>query len=45
MPDHAAGLRPIQISVPDTNFLGFIEECRKQSPLAADIDTPSKTYF
>lgn len=29
----AAGLRPVQIWVPDTRRLGFAEECRRQSRL------------
>ena len=28
---HAAGLRPVQIWVPDTRRPGFAEECRRQS--------------
>ncbi len=33
----AAGLRPVQIWVPDTRRPGFAEECRRQSlSLAAD---------
>lgn len=35
----AAGLRPIQIWVPDTRAPGFEEECRRQSRLAAEHDT------
>ncbi|WP_375394998.1 antitoxin MazE family protein [uncultured Sphingomonas sp.] len=31
----AAGLRPIQIWVPDTRRPGFAEECRRQSRLVA----------
>ena len=31
----AAGLRPIQIWVPDTRRRGFAEECRRQSLLLA----------
>lgn len=27
----AAGLRPLQIWVPDTRRTGFVEECRRQS--------------
>lgn len=34
----AAGLRPIQIWVPDTRLAGFAEECRRQSLLAAESD-------
>jgi hypothetical protein len=33
-----AGLRPIQIWVPDTRKPGFAEECRRQGQLAADAD-------
>lgn len=32
----AAGLRPVQIWVPDTRRSGFAEECRKQSRLLRD---------
>ncbi len=31
-----AGLRPIQIWVPDTRKAGFAEECRRQSSLVAN---------
>ena len=34
----AAGLRPVQIWVPDTRRAGFAEECRRQSKLAAEFD-------
>lgn len=34
----AAGLRPLQIWVPDTRRPGFAEECRRQSRLAAIAD-------
>lgn len=34
----AAGLRPIQIWVPDISRPGFSEECRRQSLLAAEAD-------
>ncbi|MBX9459405.1 MAG: antitoxin MazE family protein [Rhizobium sp.] len=34
----AAGLRPIQIWVPDTRLPGFAEECRRQSLAAAKAD-------
>ena len=34
----AAGLRPIQIWVPDTTLFGFAEECRRQSALVAAAD-------
>lgn len=33
-----AGLRPVQIWVPDTRRAGFDEECRRQSLLAAQAD-------
>jgi hypothetical protein len=34
----AAGLRPVQIWVPDTRRPGFAEECRRQSQLVAEAD-------
>jgi hypothetical protein len=34
----AAGLRPIQIWVPDTRRPGFAEECRRQSGVVAAAD-------
>lgn len=33
-----AGLRPIQIWVPDTRDAGFAEECRRQSQIVASSD-------
>ena len=33
-----AGLRPIQILVPDTRRLDFIHECRRQSRLVVSYD-------
>jgi len=33
-----AGLRPIQLWVPDIQAPGFIEDCRHQSALVADAD-------
>ena len=33
-----AGLRPIQLWVPDTRRPDFAEECRRQSRLAAEAD-------
>ena len=33
-----AGLRPVQIWVPDTRRPGFGEECRRQSKLASQAD-------
>ncbi len=35
----AAGLRPIQIWVPDTRAPGFAEECRRQSGLIRASET------
>jgi hypothetical protein len=35
----AAGLRPVQIWVPDTRVPGFAEECRRQSRLVRDSAT------
>jgi hypothetical protein len=34
----AAGLRPVQIWVPDTRRAGFAEECRRQSVVTAEAD-------
>jgi len=34
-----AGLRPVQIWVPDTRRRGFAEECRRQALLAAAADS------
>lgn len=34
-----AGLRPVQIWVPDTRRPGFVEECRRQTLLAAKTDS------
>lgn len=34
----AAGLRPIQIWVPDTRRAGFAEECRRQALVVAAAD-------
>lgn len=34
----AAGLRPVQIWVPDTRRPGFAAECRRQSVLVAKAD-------
>jgi hypothetical protein len=34
----AAGLRPVQIWVPDSRRAGFAEECRRQSRLVAKAD-------
>jgi hypothetical protein len=35
----AAGLRPVQIWVPDLRKPGFQEECRRQAALVATADT------
>ncbi|WP_397391999.1 antitoxin MazE family protein [Polynucleobacter sp.] len=37
-----AGLRPIQIWVPNTQAPGFLEECRRQSALVATSDRADK---
>lgn len=34
----AAGLRPVQIWVPDARRPGFAEECRRQSRIVAEAD-------
>lgn len=39
----AAGLRPVQIWVPDTRRPGFAEECRRQSLLVATFDAEDRT--
>lgn len=39
----AAGLRPVQIWVPDTRRPGFEEECRRQSLLVAQADQADPT--
>ncbi len=33
-----AGLRPVQLWVPDTRRPNFVKECRRQSKLAAQAD-------
>ncbi|MGH1589974.1 antitoxin MazE family protein [Methylobacterium phyllosphaerae] len=38
----AAGLRPVQIWVPDTSRPGFVEECRRQSLLVAEADAADR---
>lgn len=38
----AAGLRPLQIWVPDTRQPGFAEECRRQSLLVAKTDAADR---
>ena len=39
----AAGLRPVQIWVPDTRRPGFDDECRRQSLLVAQADQEDST--
>ena len=39
----AAGLRPVQIRVPDTRRPGFAEECRRQSRLLRDDRQEAET--
>lgn len=43
----AAGLRPVQIWVPDTRRPGFADECRRQAALVAKADAtdPELTAF
>lgn len=38
----AAGLRPVQIWVPDTRRPGFTEECRRQSRVIAAADAADR---
>jgi hypothetical protein len=38
----AAGLRPVQIWVPDTRRPGFAEECRRQSLVVARADAADR---
>ena len=38
----AAGLRPVQIWVPDTRRPGFDEECRRQARLVANSDSADR---
>lgn len=38
----AAGLRPVQIWVPDTRRPGFAEECRRQARLVSVTDTADR---
>lgn len=37
-----AGLRPVQIWVPDTRRPDFSEECRRQSRLVAEVDSQDR---
>lgn len=39
----AAGLRPVQIWVPDTRQAGFAAECRRQSAMLADDPQETET--
>ncbi len=39
----AAGLRPVQIWVPDTRRSGFEAECRRQAALVAQSDRADET--
>lgn len=38
----AAGLRPVQLWVPDTRRPGFAEECRRQCARIAQADTTAE---
>ncbi len=37
----AAGLRPVQIWLPDTRAAGFAEECARQARLVRDAEAPA----
>ena len=41
----AAGLRPVQIWVPDTRRSGFAEECRRQSLVVARADAADRNLM
>ena len=41
----AAGLRPVQIWVPDTRRPGFAEECRRQSLVVAQADAADQVLL
>lgn len=41
----AAGLRPLQIWVPDTNRPGFAEECRRQALAVAQADAADQSLM
>lgn len=41
----AAGLRPIQIWVPDTRRPGFAEECRRQAQVVAQADMADRSLM
>jgi hypothetical protein len=38
----AAGLRPVQIWVPDTRAAGFAKECARQAQLIRESETPAR---
>ncbi|EKS7125732.1 antitoxin MazE family protein [Salmonella enterica] len=38
-----AGLRPVQIWVPDTRRPGFVDECRRQSRVVTLVDAQDAT--
>ncbi|MCK0208226.1 antitoxin MazE family protein [Starkeya koreensis] len=38
----AAGLRPVQIWIPDTRRPGFAEECRRQASVVAAADASDR---
>ena len=38
----AAGLRPVQIWVPDTRAAGFAKECARQVRLIRESETPER---
>ncbi|YCI05458.1 antitoxin MazE family protein [Ensifer sp. D2-11] len=38
----AAGLRPVQIWVPDTRLPGFADECRRQADAVATADAADR---
>ena len=38
----AAGLRPVQIWVPDTRASGFVRECARQARLIRESETPER---
>ena len=38
----AAGLRPVQIWVPDTRATGFAKECARQARLIRESETPER---
>ena len=40
-----AGLRPVQIWVPDTRLPGFANECKRQSGLANESDLADTRLF